>query len=254
MKQPDFSVQDRVALLTGSGRGIGLAIAQALAAGGASVVIQDIDHDLARAEADAINAQGGRALGIGGDCTDLDSAPVMIEQSTARFGRVDILVNNAAIQKSGEFLDYPLDLMQAQANCNVLFPVRLCQLVLPGMIERNWGRIVNISSIQAIRGNSHMPMYAMSKAAIENLTHALGRSFAKHGITVNAIAPGWFVTHRNAGEFQTEADIIANGKHVPARRVGFPEDCAGTALLLCSRAGEYITGQTIVVDGGLSAR
>jgi NAD(P)-dependent dehydrogenase (short-subunit alcohol dehydrogenase family) len=242
MKQPDFSVQDRVALLTGSARGIGLAIAQALAAGGASVVIQDIDHETARAEANAIVAAGGRAVGIGGDCTDLDIAPVMVEQAVAAFGRVDILVNNAGIQAGSRFLDYPVDEMLRQSNCNMILPVRLCQLVLPGMIERKWGRIINISSIQSVGGNPGMPVYAMTKSAIENLTRGLGRHYAKHGITVNQ------------NEFRTEADLVENGRRVPAGRVGFPEDCAGAAILLCSRAGEYITGKTITIDGGMSTR
>lgn len=254
MKQPDFSVQGRVALLTGSARGIGLAIAQTLAAGGASVVIQDIDLDAASAQASAIVTAGGRAVGIGGDCTDPDSASTMYDEAVAALGRVDILVNNAGVQFHTEFLGYPLEEMQRQVNCNILVPTRLCQLVLPGMIERKWGRIINISSMQAVGGNARMPVYAMSKSAIENLTRGLARHYARHGITVNAIAPGWFMTARNSGHFRSEAEIAENGSKVPAGRVGFPDDCAGTAVLLCSKAGEYITGQTISIDGGLVAR
>lgn len=251
MKFPDFSVENRVALVTGAARGIGLAIVQALAAGGAKVVIQDIDEQIARHEAQSIVDQGGQACAVGGDCTDLDSAPMIVQRALDRFGTIDILINNAAIQQWAEFVSYPIDQMLHQCNCNIVFPVRMCQLVIPGMVRQKWGRILNISSIQALLGNSAMPVYAMSKSAIENLTRGLARKYAEHGITVNAIGPGWFKTTRTAEDFQTEEQTIEKGKRVPSGRVGFPDDCAGLAILLCSRAGEYITGQTIYVDGGL---
>lgn len=251
MKFPDFSVQNRVALVTGAARGIGLAIAQALAAGGAKVVIQDIDEPIAQMQAQEITDQGGQAYAVGGDCTDLETAPTIVQRALAQFGVIDILINNAAVQHWGEFLSYPTDQMLHQSNCNILFPVRMCQLVIPGMIQRKWGRIINISSIQALSGNSAMPVYAMSKSAIENLTRGLARRYAQDGITVNAIGPGWFKTARNSQDFQTEEQTIENGRRVPLGRVGVPEDCAGLAVLLCSPAGEYMTGQTIYVDGGL---
>ncbi|GIW77697.1 MAG: gluconate 5-dehydrogenase [Phycisphaerae bacterium] len=254
MTYPDFSVKNRVALVTGSARGIGLAIVQALASAGARVVIQDIDKPIAEIEAQKILSDGGQAVAVGGDCTNLEQASAIVSQVRERFGVIDILINNAAIQQWDDFLSYPVEQMVRQSYCNMLFPVRMCQLVLPGMIERKWGRIINISSVQSLLGNAAMPVYAMSKSAIENLTRGLARRYAKDGITVNAIGPGWFKTDRTAQDFQTPEQIIENGKRVPAGRVGFPEDCAGLAVLLCSRAGEYITGQTIYVDGGLHLR
>ena len=254
MQPPDFSVKDRVALITGAGRGIGLGIAQGLAACGAAVVIHDIDEDVARSEADAINREGGRALAIGGDATNPAIAEPLMEQTLARFGRIDILINNAAVQKVTPFLECPLDEMQRQVNANIFFLTRLCQLAIPHMQKSSWGRIINLGSIQGLRGNLEMPMYAMGKAGISNLTAALARQFGKSGITVNCIAPGYFDTYRNRDEFQTPQMKAERGKHIPLGRVGDPEDCAGLVVLLCSRAGEYITGQTIYVDGGISSR
>lgn len=254
MTYPDFSVKNRVALVTGSARGIGLAIVRALASAGAKVVIQDIDKPIAEIEAQKILSDGGQAVAVGGDCTNLEQAGAIVDQVREQFGVIDILINNAAIQQWDDFLSYPVEQMVKQSYCNMLFPVRMCQLVLPGMIQRKWGRIINISSVQSLLGNAAMPVYAMSKSAIENLTRGLARRYAKDGITVNAIGPGWFKTDRTAQHFQTPEQIIENGKRVPVGRVGFPEDCAGLAVLLCSRAGEYITGQTIYVDGGLHLR
>jgi NAD(P)-dependent dehydrogenase (short-subunit alcohol dehydrogenase family) len=254
MQLPDFSVKDRVALLTGAGRGIGLAIARALAAGGAAVAIQDIDEGVAVAEADAINRAGGRAMALGGDASDLSIAETLVNKTVEQFGGLHILVNNAAVQKHMPFLDYPLEEMQRQLNANILLTTRLCQLAIPHMQAAKWGRILNIGSVQGRHGNTEMPAYAMSKAALENLTRALGRKFGRDGITANNLAPGYFDTYRNANEFQTPQMKADRGKGIPAGRVGDPEDCAGLAILLCSRAGEYINGQTIYVDGGITAR
>ena len=253
MRFPDFGVQGRRVLLTGSGRGIGLAIAQALAAGGASVAIQDIDETVATAEADAINAAGGQAVGLGGDLADLSLPERLIEQTTAAFGGVDVLINNASIQKQAKFHEHTVEAMRRQLDVNILAATRLCQLVLPAMQERRWGRIINFSSIQAKGGNPGMPAYAMSRAAMENLTRGLGRRFARDGVTVNCVAPGWFNTFRNREQFPDDEALQNAGKHVPAGRVGRADDCNGVVALLCSAAGEYITGQTIHVDGGMSA-
>jgi 2-deoxy-D-gluconate 3-dehydrogenase len=227
-------------------------MAKALAGGGAAVAIQDIDESVAKAEADAIVAAGGRAIGLGGDLTDLTVAERLVEQTVAAFGPIDVLVNNGSIQHQSPFLEQTLENMQREMNANVLTPTRLCQLVLPSMMERKWGRIINLSSIQAKGGNSGMAAYAMTRAALENLTKSLGHGFAKHNITVNCLSPGYFNTFRNK---PADADRIpkevTNG-WVPLGRCGEPEDCAGITLLLCSQAGEYITGQILHVDGGMS--
>ena len=254
MQLPDFAVTGRRVLITGAGRGIGLGIGRALAAGGAAIAIQDIDLAVAQSETAAIEQAGGRAIALGGDMTDLSLPERLVEQTVEQLGGIDILINNASIQMSKSFLEYPLDEMQRQLNANVLAATRLCQLVLPGMQERKWGRIINLSSIQARKGNSVAPAYAMSRAAMENLTKGLASKFGRDGITVNCIAPGWFDTYRNEHTFKSEQDKVESAKWLPIPRIGQPEDCAGLALLLCSRAGEYITGQAIYVDGGMSVR
>ncbi len=254
MKLPDFSVKNRVALITGAGRGIGLAMAQVLAAAGAAVAIQDIDLDVARAEADAINTAGGKAIALGGDATDVSLADRLVKDVGEQLGPTTILINNAGVQRYADFLDYPIDEMARQLNCNILFATRLCQLLVPQMIDSSWGRIINLGSIQGNKGNLNMPAYAMSKSAISTFTRALGRRYAQNGITANCIAPGYFYTARNMGNFPNPGDLEREGKHVPVGRIGQPEDCAGITLLLCSQAGEYITGQTIYVDGGMLAR
>lgn len=252
MDAADFNVSGRVVLITGSGRGIGLGMAKTLAGNGAAVAIQDIDESVARAEADAINAAGGKAVGLGGDLTDLSLPERLVEQAVAALGPIDVLVNNGSIQNPGSFLEQKFETMQREMNANVLVPTRLCQLVLPSMIERNWGRIINLSSIQGKGGNPHMVAYAMTRAALENLTKSLGRGFARHNITVNCIAPGYFNTFRNKpADAERIPKEVKNG-WVPLGRCGEPEDCAGLTLLLCSQAGEYITGQTLHIDGGMS--
>jgi gluconate 5-dehydrogenase len=253
MQLPDFSCKGRVALVTGSARGIGLAMARTLAAAGAAVVIHDIEIDLAAAEAAAINAQGGRAIALGGDVTDLAVADELAARTKQALGDTDILINNASIQRHTPFLEATPEDMTRQLNANVLFVTRLTQCVVPAMEQKRWGRIINLGSIQGRNGNASMPAYAMSKAAMENLTRALGRHLATSNITVNCVAPGWFNTYRNRDHLKDQATIDEGGKHVPLGRIGRPEDCNGVALLLCSAAGDYITGQTIRVDGGMSA-
>jgi len=252
MKVPDFSVKDRVALLTGSARGIGLAIAQALAASGTKVAIQDIDLDVAQAEAAAINAAGGKAIALGGDGTDLTLAERWVDETVSQLGGLHILVNNLGIQMHADFLTFPVEEMQRQATCNLILPALLCQIAIPHMQAARWGRVLNIGSVQGNGGNLGMGVYAMTKAALENLTKGLARKFARDGVTANCIAPGWFDTLRNIKDFPNEAVAREKGRHIPLGRVGQPADCAGLAVLLCSPAGEYITGQTIYVDGGIT--
>lgn len=252
---PKLRLDDRVALITGSGRGIGLGIARGLASAGCAVAIQDIDLDVAQREAQAIIAGGGRAVALGGDITDLSLPCEAIAQTVRQLGGLHILINNAAIQLAKDWTDFTIEEITRQVNADFISPILFCQQAAAIFKRQHFGRIINIGSIQQRSGNPDMLPYSMSKAALENLTRGLARVLAPDGITVNLLAPGYFNTWRNRDDFKTPQDLIERGRtYVPSGRIGEPEDCAGIALLLCSDAGEYITGQTIYVDGGMSVR
>lgn len=251
---PNFNLENRVALLTGAGRGIGRGIAQALASAGCAVAIQDIEEDVAQQAARDIEAKGGRAVALGGDITDLDLPRRLVDETQSQLGGLHILVNNAAIQIEKSWLELSPDEIERQIRADQIAPILLCQLATPIFREQGWGRVLNIGSIQGLKGNPGMLAYSISKAALENMTRGLGRDLAPHGITVNIICPGYFDTWRNRDQFRSEEEKKKRGEWVPAKRVGDPEDCGGIALLLCSDAGSYITGQTIYVDGGISVR
>ena len=246
-----FRLDGRVALVTGAGRGIGLAIAQALAEAGAKVAIQDIDLAVAEAEAKKLVDMGATAVALGGDATKLDDVDRWIPDTKEKLGSdIDILVNNASIQATMTFVEWPVETIENILRANLTGPFRLCQLVIPAMKEKRWGRILNIGSIQGIRGAPSMAPYSASKGALHNLTLALAKGMGEHGITVNALAPGVFDTLRN----ETFTNQHPDFSWIPARRIGKPADCGAIALLLCSDAGSYITGGVISVDGGMSIR
>jgi NAD(P)-dependent dehydrogenase (short-subunit alcohol dehydrogenase family) len=253
MEGPNFRLDGRVALLTGAGRGIGLGIARALAWAGCAVAIHDLDLDVAQQEAEAIVAGGARAAALGGDITDPTLPPRLVREAVERFGGVDILVNNASIQSVQHWTKLDQEEFDRTMLANCFTPLALCQQVEPMMRAKRWGRIVNIGSIQQLTSNETMLAYALSKIALDGMTIALARDLAKSGVTVNNLAPGYFQTVRNPQLGSAENRQKAGAK-IPVGRVGQPEDAAGAALLLCSPAGEYITGQTIYVDGGMSAR
>jgi len=255
MEGPNLRLDGRVALITGAGRGIGLGIARALSSAGAAVAIQDLDLDVARAEARNITQQGGRAIAIGGDITELSLPQAAVGQTVRELGGLQILINNAAIQMSKNWMEFTVDQITAQVNADFISPILFCQQAAAVFKPQGFGRIINIGSIQQRVGNPQMLPYAMCKAALENLTRGLARVLAPEGITVNLLAPGYFNTWRNRDDFKTPQDLIERGrKYVPMGRIGEPQDCAGVALMLCSDAGAYITGQTIYVDGGMSVR
>ncbi len=240
--------------MTGAARGIGLGIAQAFASAGAAVVIQDIDLDVAQAEAGAICRAGGKAIALGGDVTDTQLADELIKNALESLGGLHVLVNNAAIQTPEHWLAMSQDSLDRQLRADLVFPILLAQRAAVIFKNQKWGRIINLGSVQQRRGNPGMLAYSASKAAMEKITTALARDLASDNITVNCIAPGWFDTYRNRADFKDEADKAKKGEQVPLGRIGVPADCQGLAVLLCSPAGSYITGQTIYVDGGMTLR
>ena len=253
MDAPNFNLHNRVALITGAGRGIGLGIAKALASAGCAVAVQDRDEQVARQEAAALEKSGVRTMALGGDITDVTVADSLVRATVDNLGGLHILINNASIQSHQHWTQLDVAEFDRTMHANLFTPIRLCQAAEPILRKQRWGRIVNVGSIQQMTGNETMLAYAMSKAALENMTIALARDLAGDGITVNNLAPGYFHTIRNP-QLATAEQRRQAGERIPAGRVGEPPDAGGIALLLCSDAGGYITGQTIYIDGGISVR
>ena len=246
---PEFRLDGRVALVTGAARGIGLAIVYALASAGCAVAIQDLDL----AEAKKRASELPHAIALGGDVANPSLAEKLVAQTVKSLGGLHILVNNASIQSRQPWTTLDVKEFDRTLHANLATPMRLCAAAEPILRRQRWGRILNIGSIQQLSGNENMLAYAMSKAALANMTTALARDLAPIGVTVNLLAPGYFNTIRNP-KLRTAAGRRKAGARIPAGRVGEPRDVAGAALLLCSDAGGYITGQVLYVDGGLSAQ
>ena len=253
MEAPDFNLAGKVALITGAGRGIGLGIARALASAGCAIAIQDLDVEVATREAETLVRAGARAIALGGDITDASLPPRIVSETVETLGGAHILVNNASIQSVQHWTKLEKSEFDRTLLANLWTPIALCQQVEPILRKQRWGRILNIGSIQQKTGNETMLAYAMSKVALESMTVALARDLAKDGVTVNSLAPGYFDTIRNP-QLKSPEERERAGKWLPIGRVGQPEDAGGAALLLCSDAGQYITGQTLYVDGGMSIR
>ncbi|MHB1568133.1 MAG: SDR family NAD(P)-dependent oxidoreductase [Solirubrobacteraceae bacterium] len=242
------SLEGKVAIVTGGRRGIGRAIADGLAAQGASIAIVD----LIEAEEAAATYDGG--LGLTGDVSSETDAARIVEAVATHFGRIDILVNNAAIfatLKMQPFTEIALDEFKRVLDVNVSGVFVMCRAVVPHLRQQQAGRIVNISSGSFFRGVPFMLHYVTSKAAVVGMTRALARELGPDNICVNAIAPGYTITDSTRG--QDEAHLRIGTASVDARairREQLPEDVVGTAVFLCGPGSDFVTGQTFAVDGG----
>jgi 2-hydroxycyclohexanecarboxyl-CoA dehydrogenase len=248
-----MSDERRVAIVTGGGSGIGLAISERLAADGAAVAVFDRDGDTAEATAAKIVAAGGTAVGLTVDVTDRALIDAGVAETRARLGRPTILVNNAGLQGFDPFLSISAEKWQRILTVNLTGTFNCCQAVIPAMIEEGWGRIVNISSSSAQGGQQLMSHYVASKAGVIGLTKALALEFGPQGITVNTIPPGFIDTPML--RTSEERGLLGKGvefheAQTPVRRVGRPEDIAAMTAFLVSDEAGYVTGQVLGVNGG----
>jgi NAD(P)-dependent dehydrogenase (short-subunit alcohol dehydrogenase family) len=246
-------LKDRKAVITGGAGGLGRETVRRLAAAGADVYILERNADAARDLAEEIakdDQYHGTAHFVACDLDDIGATSKIATDLVDDSGGIDILVNNAAIYPSKLFLEYDIDEYRAVQRVNVESGVALAQILVPGMIERNWGRIVNIASITFYGGWDKLMPYVVSKGSLVGLTRALARELGTHNITVNAISPGAFPTDAEKIHPDPEGYQRFVLDHQSLKRRGAPEDIANTILFLVSDMSAFVTGQTLNVDGG----
>ncbi len=248
MFQIDLS--GKTALITGSTRGIGKAIAQYLAKAGARVIITGRDQGRAEEVAKEIaQTYGVETLGVAMDMSEKDSITSAYERIESVFGGVDILVNNAGMTKDKLFLRMSLEDWEEVLRVNLTGTFLITSLAVKGMLKKRWGRIVNISSVVGFTGNIGQVNYSSTKSALIGFTKSLAKELASRNITVNAVAPGFIETDMTS----VLSDELKQAylKNIPLGRFGKPEDVAGAVLFLCSDYASYITGEVLHVNGGM---
>ena len=262
----------QVALVTGAARGLGRAYALRLARLGADVVINDIDlyafreynEELSAGAAtvsDEVEALGRRSLGIQADVADAEACVRMVEQVVDRFGRLDILINNAGGQLAPDERSYaasmPREDLEYILGINLLGTIYCCQAAAPVMRRQRYGRIVNVGSQAGLRAsggsNGYFAHYGVAKAGIHQYTRHLAAELGPYGVNVNCIAPGLILSSRAIAGGRNSPEMRAQVEpQIPLRRMGWPEDCAKVVEFLVTDLSEYVTGQIIVIDGGLN--
>ncbi len=249
-----FDLTGRVALVTGASRGIGRSLALGLAEAGADVAVHYATRDAeANAVADDIGGMGRRSNIFAGDLAATGVATELVEQVIDRFGRLDVLVLNASAEHRHHWDAMPGEDFDAEINVNLRATVALIAAARRAMAARRWGRVLLIGSIQSVKPNPMLTVYAALKAASVNLAKNLARQLAGEGITVNVLSPGAIATDRNTAVLADPAYRARVEQQIPLGRIGEADDCVGAALLLCSEAGRYITGSELFVDGGWHA-
>jgi NAD(P)-dependent dehydrogenase (short-subunit alcohol dehydrogenase family) len=251
-----FRLDGKTAIVTGGGRGLGQYMAEALSDAGANVVLCSRKKEALEEVKAEIEGRGGKALALACDVTDPEDVEKVVAETEEAFGAIDILVNNSGATWGAPAEEMPLEKFDLVVRVNVRGTFLMSQTVGRRMIERGEGGcIINISSVAGIVGGDPDYMqtigYNSSKGAVISMTRDLATSWARHGINVNAIAPGWFPTKMSGGLIEQFEDRMLEG--IPMHRFGNPEDIKGVVLFLASPAANYVTGQTVVVDGGATA-
>jgi gluconate 5-dehydrogenase len=248
-----FRLDGRRALITGSGRGIGLVLARALAEAGAAIVINDRNEDKAAALAQQFRDDGFDADFAVFDVTDHAQVRAAIDDFDARVGAIDILVNNAGIQRRAPLDQFDPDDWQALMRVNLDGVFNVAQAVARHMIPRGHGKIVNICSVQSELGRPSIAPYAATKGAVRMLTKGMCADWARHGIQANGLAPGYFATEMNQALVDDPVFSDWLCKRTPAGRWGRVDELCGAAVFLASAASDFVNGQTLFVDGGMTS-
>ena len=244
-----FNFSDRVALITGASRGIGLQIARDFAAAGARTVLAARNLDLLRQGTEILQAEGKSGVGIQLDVTDQASIRSVVEEVIENEGRIDILVNNAGVTRDGLLMRMKDEDWDEVMATNLKGVFRLIRQVLPHMLKKRYGRIINISSVVAQTGNPGQANYVASKAGLIGLTKTLAREIASRSVTVNAVAPGFIATDMTAVLHERVRDQLV--KTIPLRRAGTVDDVSSGVLFLASEEAGYITGHVLNINGGM---
>ncbi|MGC1421306.1 MAG: glucose 1-dehydrogenase [Terracidiphilus sp.] len=247
-----FDLTGQVAIVTGTSRGLGQYFARALAKAGADLVLTSRRRESLHEFEAEIRALGRRSVALELDVRNQASIAHMMKEAEAAFGQIHILVNNAGCNVRKPALEVTWDDWNLVLDTNLRGSFFVAQAVARGMIEHNYGRMVNIGSVTSVFGFAGLAPYCASRGGIRQLTMSLADDWGQHGITVNCLAPGWFKTEQNKVLYEDPEWVAYLADRIPVKRPGLPNDLDGAVVFLASEASRYITGQTLLVDGGIS--
>jgi NAD(P)-dependent dehydrogenase (short-subunit alcohol dehydrogenase family) len=247
-----FDLTGQVALVTGTSRGLGQYFARALARAGANLILTSRRRESLAALESEIRALGRRTLALELDVRDRASIERMAAEAESAFGQIHILVNNAGCNVRKPALDVTWDDWNLVLDTNLRGSFFAAQAIARGMIEHGYGRIINIGSVTSVFGYAGLAPYGASRGGIRQLTMSLADDWGPHGVTVNCLAPGWFKTAQNQVLYENEEWVRTLVERIPVRRPGAPSDLDSAIVFLASEASRYVTGQTLLVDGGIS--
>ena len=247
-----FSIEGKKAFVSGASRGLGRQFANALAKAGADVAITSRTLSSLEGTREELEAEGSKCVPLEMNVLNLESIQTAAKKAELELGKIDILINNSGCNIRKPALEVSWDDWDTVVNTNLKGAFFLAQAIGKGMTERNYGRIVNIGSVTCVAGYAGLTPYGASRGGIKQMTMSLAHDWGKNGVTVNCLAPGWFKTEQNAKLFEDEDWVNYIEEKIPLGRIGKPNDLDGTCLFLASDASAYVTGQTILVDGGIS--
>ncbi|WP_314102864.1 SDR family oxidoreductase [uncultured Frigoribacterium sp.] len=249
-----FDLTGRLALVTGSSRGLGRSFALALAEAGAEVIVHGRDAEALREAQDALEAATGtRPATTVFDVTDAAAVEAAVADLVAEHGVPDVLVNNAGVQKRAPFTEFPVEDWDAVVATNLSSVFYVSRFVAPGMVERGSGKIVNVASVQSMLARQTIAPYSATKGGVAQLSRGMAADVARHGVQVNTLSPGYFATEMNTALWQDEDFDAWLRQRTPAQRWGRVEELTGTLIYLASSASDFVSGQNIFVDGGMTS-